>query len=84
MKCMALCAAWRSRKPKGRLGRVHHILDKLHLHAASLDSYPSICQVLKQCDFTECYHLAAQSFVAENFEDGLSTLNLRQSSGSSP
>jgi GDPmannose 4,6-dehydratase len=62
-------------EPKRRLGRIHHILDKLHLHAASLDSYSSICQVLKECDFTECYHLAAQSFVAENFEDGLSTLN---------
>jgi GDPmannose 4,6-dehydratase len=57
---------------------------EVHGIVRRLDSYPSICQVLKQCDFTECYHLAAQSFVAENFEDGLSTLNLRQSSGSSP
>ncbi len=26
--------------------------------------------------FDECYHLAAQSFVAESFEDGFSTMNI--------
>jgi GDPmannose 4,6-dehydratase len=31
--------------------------------------------VVSQVDFDECYHLAAQSFVAESFADGFSTMN---------
>jgi GDPmannose 4,6-dehydratase len=46
------------------------------LHAASLESYPSIFHVLSKCQFDECYHLAAQSFVAESFADGFSTMNI--------
>jgi GDPmannose 4,6-dehydratase len=45
------------------------------LHPASLESYPSIFHVVSQHDFDECYHLAAQSFVAESFRDGFSTMN---------
>jgi len=61
--------------PARRLGRVGHLVDKLHLHAASLESYPSIFHVLSRVKFDECYHLAAQSFVAESFADGFSTMN---------
>ena len=32
-------------------------------------------QVLSLNKFDECYHLAAQSFVAESFDDGFSTFN---------
>lgn len=59
-----------------RLGRIRHLLDRLTLHPASLESYPSIFQVLSRHQFDECYHLAAQSFVAESFDDGFSTLNI--------
>jgi GDPmannose 4,6-dehydratase len=45
------------------------------LHPGSLESYPSIFQVFSQTRFDECYHLAAQSFVAESFADGFSTMN---------
>ena len=45
------------------------------LHPASLESYPSIFHIVSQHEFTECYHLAAQSFVAESFRDGFSTMN---------
>jgi GDPmannose 4,6-dehydratase len=45
------------------------------LHAASLESYPSVFSVVSRVAFDECYHLAAQSFVAESFADGFSTLN---------
>jgi len=45
------------------------------LHPASLESYPSIFHVLSKHNFDECYHLAAQSFVAESFADGFSTMN---------
>jgi GDPmannose 4,6-dehydratase len=58
-----------------RLGRILHLLDRLVLHSASLESYPSIFHVFSQAQFDECYHLAAQSFVAESFADGFSTMN---------
>jgi GDPmannose 4,6-dehydratase len=61
--------------PEGRFVRIAHLLDKLVLHAASLESYPSIFSVVSRHDFAECYHLAAQSFVAESFADGFSTMN---------
>jgi GDPmannose 4,6-dehydratase len=61
--------------PENRFRRISHLLDKIHLHAASLESYPSIFQVLSRHDVDECYHLAAQSFVAESFSDGFSTMN---------
>ncbi len=61
--------------PGRRFGRISHLLDKVKLHAASLESYPSIFHVLSQNEFDECYHLAAQSFVAESFVDGFSTMN---------
>ena len=62
-------------EPERRLARITHILDKIHLHPASLDSYPSIFHVVSRHPFDECYHLAAQSFVAESFADGFSTMN---------
>ena len=61
--------------PERRVGRIAHVLDKVTLHGASLESYPSIFNVFSRHDFDECYHLAAQSFVAESFADGFSTLN---------
>lgn len=60
--------------PIRRLGRIAHLLDRLTLHPANLEGYPSIFQVLSRNDFDECYHLAAQSFVAESFADGFSTM----------
>ena len=62
-------------QPEQRLGRVAHLADRLILHAGSLESYPSLFQVLSRCPIDECYHLAAQSFVAESFADGFSTMN---------
>ena len=61
--------------PEGRFHRIAHILDKVTLHPASLESYPSIFHVVSRHAFDECYHLAAQSFVAESFGDGFSTMN---------
>ncbi len=60
--------------PEHRLVRIRHISDKLVLHAASLDSYASIFNVLQKVNPHECYHLAAQSFVSYSFEDEFSTL----------
>ena len=58
-----------------RFTRIEHLLDRIQLHPASLESYPSIFHVVSRHAFDECYHLAAQSFVAESFRDGFSTLN---------
>jgi GDPmannose 4,6-dehydratase len=60
--------------PEQRFSRIAHLLDRLILHPASLDSYPSIFNVISRYAFDECYHLAAQSFVAESFADGFSTM----------
>ena len=62
-------------QPDMRLGRIMHIKDRVVLHPASLESYPSIFNVVSKHKFDECYHLAAQSFVAESFGDGFSTMN---------
>jgi len=62
-------------EPERRFGRIQHLLDRLTLHAANLESYPSIFHVFSRNNFDECYHLAAQSFVAESFADGFSTMN---------
>src|SRR6202521_1833510 len=61
--------------PERRTERIKHLLDRITLHPASLESYPSIFHVVSRHDFDECYHLAAQSFVAESFADGFSTMN---------
>jgi GDPmannose 4,6-dehydratase len=61
--------------PQHRFNRIQHLLDRITLHPASLESYPSIFNVISRNQFDECYHLAAQSFVAESFADGFSTMN---------
>src|SRR3972149_11405836 len=61
--------------PEHRLWRIRHILDKITLHAASMESYASIFKVVDKVRPDECYHLAAQSFVSYSFEDEFSTIN---------
>ncbi len=61
--------------PEHRLARLDAIRSKIKLHAASLESYASIHQVVAAVAPDECYHLAAQSFVSYSFDDEFSTLN---------
>jgi len=61
--------------PEHRLWRIRHIVDKVHLHCGSLESYASIYNIVEKVKPDECYHLAAQSFVSYSFEDEFSTLN---------
>jgi len=61
--------------PSRRLHRISHLVDRLVLHPATLETYPSIFNVISRVALDECYHLAAQSFVAESFNDGFSTMN---------
>lgn len=60
-----------------RLLRIGNLLKnkKFKLHAASLENYPSICQILTKIKPDEIYHLAAQSFVSYSFEDEHSTMH---------
>jgi GDPmannose 4,6-dehydratase len=61
--------------PEHRLARLAAVRSRIKLHAASLESYASIHQVVENVAPEECYHLAAQSFVSYSFEDEFSTLN---------
>jgi GDPmannose 4,6-dehydratase len=61
--------------PEHHLWRIKHILDRITLHPASLESYPSIFKIVEKVKPDECYHLAAQSFVSYSFEDEFSTIN---------
>lgn len=62
--------------PNYRLLRINHLPTNKNfkLHAASLENYPSICQILTKVKPDEIYHLAAQSFVSYSFEDEHSTM----------
>jgi GDPmannose 4,6-dehydratase len=61
--------------PHHHLWRIRHVLDKIKIHSASLESFASLHRVIRTVQPTECYHLAAQSFVSYSFEDEFSTLN---------
>ncbi len=60
--------------PAHRLWRIGHLLDRLELHAGTLESYASLFNVVERVQPEECYHLAAQSFVSYSFEDEFSTM----------
>jgi len=61
--------------PQARMWRIRHLLDRVHIHSASMESYASIFNILAEIKPDECYHLAAQSFVSYSFEDEFSTIN---------
>jgi GDPmannose 4,6-dehydratase len=61
--------------PEHRLYRIRHLIGKVELHGASLESYPSLYQVISKTQPDEIYHLAAQSFVSYSFEDEFTTMN---------
>lgn len=61
--------------PEHHLWRIRHLLSKIIVHSGSLESYPSIFNIVEKVKPDECYHLAAQSFVSYSFEDEFSTIN---------
>lgn len=61
--------------PRHHLWRIRHVLDRIHLHPGSMESFASIFKVMDKVQPDECYHLAAQSFVNYSFEDEFSTIN---------
>jgi len=62
-------------QPQARMWRIRHILDNIHIHSASMESYASIFDIISEVKPDECYHLAAQSYVSYSFEDEFSTIN---------
>ncbi len=60
--------------PTHRLSRLLHLRDRVTLHSASLESFPSLYKAVLEVRPDELYHLAAQSFVSYSFEDAFSTL----------
>jgi GDPmannose 4,6-dehydratase len=61
--------------PQARMWRIRHLLDRIHIHSASMESYASIFNIISDVKPDECYHLAAQSYVSYSFEDEFSTIN---------
>ncbi len=59
--------------PIHRLKRINHIKDKIVLHPGAIESYSRLIEIFDKIQPDECYHLAAQSFVHESFEDSFST-----------
>jgi len=58
-----------------KLWRIRHILDRIHLHTASLESFASLYKVINKVKPDHCYHLAASSFVSYSFEDEFQTFH---------
>ncbi len=58
-----------------RLWRIKHLLKKIKLKSASLESYASLVKIIQKIKPDEIYHLGAQSYVSYSFEDEFSTLN---------
>jgi len=58
-----------------RLWRIRHILDKINIHAASLENFPSIVKIIQKVKPDEIYHLGAQSYIDYAFKDEFSTIN---------
>lgn len=61
--------------PRHRIDRIGGCADQIKLHAGNLENFASVLSIFARVRFDECYHLAAQSFVAESFVDGFSTMS---------
>lgn len=59
--------------PAHRLSRLASVRDRIHFHAASLESFASLFKSIAEIQPDELYHLAAQSFVSNSFDDAFST-----------
>ena len=46
------------------------------MHSGTLENYSRFIEIFEDIKPDECYHLAAQSFVHESFEDGFSTMEM--------
>jgi len=61
--------------PVHRMSRIDSIKDNLILYPGDVSSYSRLLEVFDKVKPDECYHLAAQSFVHESFEDPFTTFS---------
>jgi GDPmannose 4,6-dehydratase len=55
--------------PDRSLTRLSSVIDRVTLHPASIEAYPSMLQIVERVRPDECYHLAAASFVSYSLDD---------------
>lgn len=58
-----------------RYYRIANILPKIKIHFASIEDYPTLQHIISSFQPDECYHLAAQSLVADSFKYEQATLD---------
>lgn len=58
-----------------RMDRIAHLLRNIQLHVASLDNHAGLSKIVSRVRPSECYHLAAQSFVSYSFQNEFDTIN---------
>jgi len=61
--------------PAHHMQRLQNCIGHIHFHAASMESFASIYDIVDKVQPDECYHLAAQSYVSYSFDDEFSTIN---------
>ncbi|HWQ45748.1 MAG TPA: GDP-mannose 4,6-dehydratase [Longilinea sp.] len=62
--------------PIRSLSRLSGVINKITLHAGSIEAFPSLINIIGKVKPDECYHLAASSFVSYSFDDEFSTFNV--------
>ncbi len=61
--------------PDRSLWKLSGVIDRIILHSASIEAYPSLFQIVQKVQPDECYHLAAASFVSYSFDDEFAIFN---------
>ena len=61
--------------PDRALWKLSGIIDRITLHSASIEAFPSLFQIVQRVQPDECYHLAAASFVSYSFDDEFAIFN---------
>lgn len=62
--------------PRETCPNIMHLMDKITLHAGSLDNYLSVASIIESVRPDECYHFSAQSFVYLSPEDVSETFRM--------
>ena len=57
------------------LWRLATVIDRVTLHPGSIESYPSLIEIIKTVNPDEFYHLAAQSFISFVFDEEFGIFN---------
>lgn len=61
--------------PDRSLRNLKKVINKITLHPASIEAYPSMFRIVQRVQPDECYHLAASSFVSYSFDDEFAIFN---------